>query len=172
MLTGLPQALIMQDASSSHLPGGPQRLFGPSSGSKTVASVHACMHACMHACCWGGPSVMRCAAAAAQVHTLLKGLEKIAASADIPMLVAGDFNSTPGSAAHGLLIRRAVDPGHPVRPPLRSACSGSLPCLHLLLVRRAAPIVPLAPWSPTCCLSVQPSACACNASLVFPILIS
>lgn len=31
-----------------------------------------------------------------QVHTLLKGLEKIAASADIPMLVCGDFNSTPG----------------------------------------------------------------------------
>ena len=31
-----------------------------------------------------------------QVHTLLKGLEKIAASADIPMLVAGDFNSLPG----------------------------------------------------------------------------
>ncbi len=30
-----------------------------------------------------------------QVHTLLKGLEKIAASADIPMLVAGDFNSVP-----------------------------------------------------------------------------
>ncbi|KAL8140627.1 hypothetical protein V2J09_006648 [Rumex salicifolius] len=25
-----------------------------------------------------------------------KGLEKIAASADIPMLVCGDFNSTPG----------------------------------------------------------------------------
>ncbi|XP_012468073.1 carbon catabolite repressor protein 4 homolog 1 isoform X2 [Gossypium raimondii] len=32
-----------------------------------------------------------------QVHTLLKGLEKIAASADIPMLVCGDFNSVPGS---------------------------------------------------------------------------
>jgi CCR4-NOT transcription complex subunit 6 len=31
-----------------------------------------------------------------QVHTLLKGLEKIAVSADIPMLVCGDFNSTPG----------------------------------------------------------------------------
>lgn len=31
-----------------------------------------------------------------QVHTLLKGLEKIAASADIPMLVCGDFNSVPG----------------------------------------------------------------------------
>jgi len=31
-----------------------------------------------------------------EVHTLLKGLEKIAVSADIPMLVCGDFNSTPG----------------------------------------------------------------------------
>ncbi|MED6153277.1 Carbon catabolite repressor protein 4 2, partial [Stylosanthes scabra] len=31
-----------------------------------------------------------------RVHTLLKGLEKIAASADIPMLVCGDFNSVPG----------------------------------------------------------------------------
>lgn len=31
-----------------------------------------------------------------QVHTLLKGLEKIAASASIPMLAAGDFNSVPG----------------------------------------------------------------------------
>lgn len=31
-----------------------------------------------------------------QVHTLLKGLEKIANSADIPMLVCGDFNSVPG----------------------------------------------------------------------------
>lgn len=30
------------------------------------------------------------------MHTLLKGLEKIAASADIPMLVCGDFNSNPG----------------------------------------------------------------------------
>nr|KAJ0190958.1 hypothetical protein LSAT_V11C800450870 [Lactuca sativa] len=30
------------------------------------------------------------------VHTLLKGLEKIVASADIPMLVCGDFNSVPG----------------------------------------------------------------------------
>eukprot|EP00199_Chlamydomonas_sp_CCMP681_P000237 CAMPEP_0119108246 /NCGR_PEP_ID=MMETSP1180-20130426/13547_1 /TAXON_ID=3052 ORGANISM="Chlamydomonas cf sp, Strain CCMP681" /NCGR_SAMPLE_ID=MMETSP1180 /ASSEMBLY_ACC=CAM_ASM_000741 /LENGTH=547 /DNA_ID=CAMNT_0007093841 /DNA_START=156 /DNA_END=1799 /DNA_ORIENTATION=+ len=44
-----------------------------------------------------------------QVHTLLKGLEKIAASADIPMLVAGDFNSEPGSAAHSLLVKRRVD---------------------------------------------------------------
>jgi CCR4-NOT transcription complex subunit 6 len=40
-----------------------------------------------------------------QVHTLLKGLEKIAASADIPMIVAGDFNSVPGSPAHALLTK-------------------------------------------------------------------
>eukprot|EP00891_Asterochloris_glomerata_P003815 jgi/Astpho2/3815/fgenesh1_pm.00062_%23_7_t len=48
-----------------------------------------------------------------QVHTLLKGLEKIAASADIPMLVAGDFNSVPGSAAHQLLVKQTVDERHP-----------------------------------------------------------
>ncbi|CAI9287882.1 unnamed protein product [Lactuca saligna] len=30
------------------------------------------------------------------VHTLLKGLEKIIASADIPMFICGDFNSVPG----------------------------------------------------------------------------
>ncbi|GMH08223.1 hypothetical protein Nepgr_010063 [Nepenthes gracilis] len=48
-----------------------------------------------------------------QVHTLLKGLEKIAASADIPMLVCGDFNSAPGSAPHALLAMGKVDPMHP-----------------------------------------------------------
>ncbi|XP_077211874.1 carbon catabolite repressor protein 4 homolog 1-like [Tasmannia lanceolata] len=48
-----------------------------------------------------------------QVHTLLKGLEKIAASANIPMLVCGDFNSTPGSAPHALLAMGKVDPMHP-----------------------------------------------------------
>ena len=48
-----------------------------------------------------------------QVHTLLKGLEKIAASADVPMVLAGDFNSTPGSAAHRLLTTGRVDAGHP-----------------------------------------------------------
>ncbi|KAH9614207.1 hypothetical protein KSS87_019067 [Heliosperma pusillum] len=47
-----------------------------------------------------------------QVHTLLKGLEKIANSADIPMLVCGDFNSTPVSAPHSLLARGKVDPTH------------------------------------------------------------
>ncbi|KAL6145366.1 hypothetical protein ACLB2K_056054 [Fragaria x ananassa] len=47
-----------------------------------------------------------------QVHTLLKGLEKIAASADIPMLVCGDFNSVPGSAPHTLLAMGKVDPQH------------------------------------------------------------
>ncbi|GAB4843747.1 Carbon catabolite repressor protein 4 1 [Ancistrocladus abbreviatus] len=48
-----------------------------------------------------------------QVHTLLKGLEKIAASADIPMLVCGDFNAAPGSAPHSLLAMGKVDPMHP-----------------------------------------------------------
>ncbi|GMI64700.1 hypothetical protein like AT3G58580 [Hibiscus trionum] len=48
-----------------------------------------------------------------QVHTLLKGLEKIAASADIPMLVCGDFNSVPGSAPHSLLAMGKVDSLHP-----------------------------------------------------------
>ncbi|CAN8279928.1 unnamed protein product [Cochlearia groenlandica] len=48
-----------------------------------------------------------------QVHTLLKGLEKIAASADIPMLVCGDFNTLPGSAPHSLLVMGKVDPLHP-----------------------------------------------------------
>ncbi|XAR70051.1 Poly(A)-specific ribonuclease [Bertholletia excelsa] len=48
-----------------------------------------------------------------QVHTLLKGLEKIAASADIPMLVCGDFNAVPGSAPHALLARGKVEPMHP-----------------------------------------------------------
>ncbi|KAK1397675.1 carbon catabolite repressor protein 4-like [Heracleum sosnowskyi] len=48
-----------------------------------------------------------------QVHTLLKGLEKIASSADIPMLLCGDFNSVPGSAPHALLTSGKVDPFHP-----------------------------------------------------------
>ncbi|XP_043692056.1 carbon catabolite repressor protein 4 homolog 1-like [Telopea speciosissima] len=47
-----------------------------------------------------------------QVHTLLKGLEKIASSAEIPMLVCGDFNSVPGSAPHALLAMGKVDPMH------------------------------------------------------------
>ncbi|KAE8645782.1 hypothetical protein Csa_017169 [Cucumis sativus] len=48
-----------------------------------------------------------------QVHTLLKGLEKIAVSADIPMLVCGDFNSVPGSAPHHLLARGSVNVSKP-----------------------------------------------------------
>ena len=65
-----------------------------------------------------------------QVHTLLKGLEKIAASADIPMLVAGDFNSVPGSAAHSLLVNNSVDANHPVRS-LSSSLS-TQQCSHRL----------------------------------------
>ncbi|CAM8888993.1 hypothetical protein QQ045_026003 [Rhodiola kirilowii] len=48
-----------------------------------------------------------------QVHTLMKGLEKIANSADIPMLVCGDFNSTPGSAPHALVANGKVHQAHP-----------------------------------------------------------
>ncbi|EEE50951.1 hypothetical protein OsJ_31500 [Oryza sativa Japonica Group] len=48
-----------------------------------------------------------------EVQTLLKGLEKIAVSADIPMLVCGDFNSVPGSSPHGLLAMGKVDQLHP-----------------------------------------------------------
>ncbi|KAL1554579.1 Carbon catabolite repressor protein 4 1 [Salvia divinorum] len=47
-----------------------------------------------------------------QVHTLIKGLEKIAVSADIPMLMCGDFNSVPGSAPHSLLAMGKVDQQH------------------------------------------------------------
>ncbi|PKA61392.1 Carbon catabolite repressor protein 4 like 1 [Apostasia shenzhenica] len=48
-----------------------------------------------------------------QVHTLLKGLEKIAVSADIPMLVCGDFNCVPGSAPHALVAMGKLDQMHP-----------------------------------------------------------
>lgn len=48
-----------------------------------------------------------------QVHTLLKGLEKIAVSADIPMLVCGDFSAVPGSAPHALLALGKIDQLHP-----------------------------------------------------------
>ncbi|KAF8396022.1 hypothetical protein HHK36_017634 [Tetracentron sinense] len=48
-----------------------------------------------------------------QVSTLVRGLEKIAVSADIPMLVCGDFNSVPASAPHALLAIGKVDQMHP-----------------------------------------------------------
>ena len=46
------------------------------------------------------------------MHTLLKGLEKIANSANIPMVVAGDLNSMPGSAPHSLMLERRVAATH------------------------------------------------------------
>lgn len=46
------------------------------------------------------------------MHTLLKGLEKIANSANIPMVVAGDLNSIPGSAPHALMMRGYIEIGH------------------------------------------------------------
>ncbi|KAG9132980.1 hypothetical protein Leryth_015363 [Lithospermum erythrorhizon] len=48
-----------------------------------------------------------------QVHTIVKGLEKIATSANIPIVVCGDLNSFPGSAPHALLARGRVAPNHP-----------------------------------------------------------
>lgn len=42
---------------------------------------------------------------------MLKGLEKIAHSANIPMVVAGDLNSIPGSAAHALMMHGYIEVG-------------------------------------------------------------
>jgi len=71
-----------------------------------------------------------------QVHTLLKGLEKIACSADIPMLVCGDFNSIPGSAPHVLLATGRVEPSHPelTTDPLGILRPASKLCHQLPLV--------------------------------------
>lgn len=71
-----------------------------------------------------------------QVHTLLKGLEKIAASADIPMLVCGDFNSIPASAPHALLATGKVEPSHPdlTTDPLGILRPASKLCHQLPLV--------------------------------------
>ena len=43
---------------------------------------------------------------------MIKGLEKIAQSANIPMLVTGDLNSPPGSAAYDILTKQNVNPDH------------------------------------------------------------
>lgn len=84
-----------------------------------------------------------------QVHTLLKGLEKIAASADIPMLVAGDFNTMPGSAAHALLVNGAVPPLSPellndplsiLKPPAK--LSHRLPLSSSYATAATADVVP------------------------------
>jgi len=80
-----------------------------------------------------------------QVHTLLKGLEKIAASAEIPMVVCGDFNSVPRSAAHSLLSTGRVDPGHPelatdplgiLRPPSKLSHSLQLSSVYAAAARQ------------------------------------
>lgn len=77
-----------------------------------------------------------------QVHTLLKGLEKIAASADIPMLVAGDFNATPGSASHNLLVRGAVPPNavELANDPLGILSPSTKLCHHLPLASAYASV--------------------------------
>lgn len=58
------------------------------------------------------PRLTYVTAVCVQVHTLLKGLEKIANSANIPMIVAGDLNSVPGSAPHVLMMQQHVELGH------------------------------------------------------------
>ena len=77
-----------------------------------VSSLCMAEQACQHHRLQARSLKVQAETAGMQVHTLLKGLEKIAASADIPMLVAGDFNSQPGSAAHSLLVNHSVDPHH------------------------------------------------------------
>lgn len=76
-----------------------------------------------------------------QVHTLLKGLEKIAISANIPMVVAGDLNSMPGSAPHTLMLQRHVSAAHKDlhRDPLHlfSGPSSSNKLSHSLHLRSA-----------------------------------
>ncbi|GLT96238.1 hypothetical protein SLE2022_138790 [Rubroshorea leprosula] len=78
------------------------------------------------------------------VHTLLKGLEKIAASANIPMLVCGDFNFVPGNALHALLAMGKIDPMHPdlvvdplgiLRPHSKLAHQLPLVCAYSSLAR-------------------------------------
>lgn len=78
-----------------------------------------------------------------QVHTLLKGLEKISASADIPMLVAGDFNSTPGSAAHTLLVNGSVphDAMELANDPLGILKPAAKLCHHLPLASAYATFI-------------------------------
>jgi endonuclease/exonuclease/phosphatase family metal-dependent hydrolase len=51
----------------------------------------------------------------------------LSCSADIPMLVAGDFNSIPGSAAHSLLVKGRVEPSQLVSTALRAAVAARLP---------------------------------------------
>jgi len=48
-----------------------------------------------------------------QVHTLLKGLEKIATSVDIHVLVCGDLNSIPASSPNALSAMGKVESSHP-----------------------------------------------------------
>ncbi|ESQ52964.1 hypothetical protein EUTSA_v10017643mg [Eutrema salsugineum] len=49
-----------------------------------------------------------------QVHTLLKGIARVAVSdKNMPMIMCGDFNMVPGSAAHSLVVMGSIHPQHP-----------------------------------------------------------
>jgi hypothetical protein len=58
-------------------------------------------------------------------------------SADIPMLVAGDFNSVPGSAAHSLLVKGRVEPAQ-----LVGCAFSSIHCSGLCMLAAACQHVP------------------------------
>lgn len=62
---------------------------------------------------------------------------RLVRSADIPMLVAGDFNSIPGSPAHSLLVKGKVDPAQVV--------SHEAPLQACMLLWRAAQAASLSP---------------------------
>ncbi|XP_026450736.1 carbon catabolite repressor protein 4 homolog 2-like [Papaver somniferum] len=47
-----------------------------------------------------------------QVGTLIEGLERIVAHSYVPVLIYGDLNSLPRSAAHNLLVNGKVNPMH------------------------------------------------------------
>jgi CCR4-NOT transcription complex subunit 6 len=48
-----------------------------------------------------------------QTHFLLQELEGIAGSRQFPLVLCGDFNSTPESSVYELLAQEQVDPKHP-----------------------------------------------------------
>src|SRR5690606_7624373 len=48
-----------------------------------------------------------------QVYTLIRILEQITNMGSIPLILAGDFNSTPSSGVYQLIINRQLNQNHP-----------------------------------------------------------
>jgi len=64
-----------------------------------------------------------------QCLSLVRELEQLVLSRDLPLVVCGDFNSVPSSAVYDLLAHHAVPEGHPdlqVRDEMRACMSPSL----------------------------------------------